>query len=108
MAQSQPRQVGLRLGTMRARILVFTDRYYVWVLTLAVNAVRMGRDLIRQCARRFEVVIDIALYCFHLSFGGRGLMGLEELTHLVDRLGEHVRLLFPGIDGHLGFWRQLH
>ena len=42
------------------------------------------------------------------AFGGRGLMGSEELTHLVYRLGEYVRLLFPGIDGRLCFWRQLY
>ena len=54
-------------------------------------------------------VLILAVGCLPvLAFGGRGVMGSEELTHLVDRLGEHIRLLFPGIDGHLGFWRQLH
>ena len=54
-----------------------------------------------------EVTILIVGHLPVSAFGGRGLMGSEELTHLVDRLGEHVRLFFPGIDGDLGFWRQL-
>jgi len=55
-----------------------------------------------------EVTILVVSHLLVSAFGCRGLMGSEEFTHLVDRLGEHVRLLFPGIDGHLGFWRQLY
>jgi hypothetical protein len=54
-----------------------------------------------------EATIRVVGHLPVLAFSGRGLMGSEELTHLVDRLGEHVRLLFPGIYGDLGFWRQL-
>jgi hypothetical protein len=59
-------------------------------------------------AATMEMTILVVGHLPVSAFGCRGLMSSEELTHLVNRLGEHVRLLFPGIDGHLGFWCQLY
>ena len=44
-----------------------------------------------------------------VSAGGRrGLMGQEEVAHLVYRLGEQVLLLFPRVRRHLSLRRQRH